>query len=166
MSQMPIEQCDRCGVALEPGQTGLCDDCQLPDTPSRGAFIAAARAQYGKDTIGIDDNAILSEHDTGAWVMAWVDVDNHDAAKHENTEEAREANSTRELLGHSAQQQIITALKYALARLELADEDLYDDKTLPMLRAALQAAGETVPPPAAASVFKPARKRAKRGAKP
>lgn len=134
--------------------------------PSRGAFIAAARARHDSDTMSIDDNAILSEHDTGAWVMAWVDIDDDDAAQHEGSEEAREANNTRPVLGYDQQQKLIDALKYALARLEVADEDLYDDKTLPMLRAALQAAGETVPPPAAASVFKPARKRAKRGAKP
>lgn len=45
-----------------------------PENPKRFAYIDAARAIYQNDDTEIDDNARISENDDGAWVQAWVYV--------------------------------------------------------------------------------------------
>lgn len=45
-------------------------------------LIDLARSQYACDDIAIDDNAAISEADTGSWVAAWVWI-----AKPEGSEE-------------------------------------------------------------------------------
>lgn len=46
--------------------------CEEPAARDREAVIEAARTRYGSDEIEIDDNAVLSEGDDGAFVMAWL----------------------------------------------------------------------------------------------
>lgn len=109
--------------------------------PSRGAFIAAAREQYARgssDNIEIDDNAILSEGDDAAFVMAWVHVDAKRAQAYEGSTEALEANAVMPLLGHADQQQLIAALD--AARSVLADSGC-ELAVMQQIDAALTAAG-------------------------
>jgi hypothetical protein len=44
----------------------------------KAAFIEAARNIYQNDDIEIDDDAKLSETDDGAWVSAWVWVNDEE----------------------------------------------------------------------------------------
>ena len=49
----------------------------MPDDDVK--FLEAARANYASDEIEIDDNAVISRSDEGAFVAAWVWVSSADA---------------------------------------------------------------------------------------
>lgn len=46
--------------------------------PSDEEYRTTARVQYADDNLEIDDRAIVSHSDDGAWVAAWVWVDAND----------------------------------------------------------------------------------------
>ena len=45
---------------------------RLSKDNSDAALISAARDQWSQEEIQIDEDAVISETDDGAWVMAWV----------------------------------------------------------------------------------------------
>ena len=51
--------------------------CQqvLDDAPATLAEISQARETYGSNELEVDDNALASRTDDGAWIQAWVWVD-------------------------------------------------------------------------------------------
>lgn len=47
--------------------------------PEYAPFLEAARTKYGDDELEFDDNALLSRHEDGAFVMAWRWITNTEA---------------------------------------------------------------------------------------
>lgn len=56
---------------------------KVKERPMAYAYVAQARAQYGSDDVEIDAKPKLSYADDGAWVAAWVWVNDDEAAQME-----------------------------------------------------------------------------------
>ncbi len=62
---------------LQPAEIDkLCE--KLNETEDASGWIAQARELYGSDEIEIDEDAVLSQGDEGAFVSAWVWVSNEE----------------------------------------------------------------------------------------
>lgn len=76
--------------------------------------------------------------DRHATALATCDYGSHDKRGYDDVDVA---NAQFIVLACNSHDKLVAALQYAKTRLELADEGRFDKDTLPMIRAALKAAG-------------------------
>lgn len=82
-------------------------------------------------------NQVFAE-DRHATALATCDYGSHDRRGYDDVDVANAELIVRACNAHD---KLVAALKYAKTRLELADEGRFDKTTLPMINAALKAAG-------------------------